>query len=122
MTDKEVVYETWAPPGGPWSPWVKPVLFACMDEPIGIAPTATSSLDVSWAPPPADRAAIVLDLPGGEGVAVGIALASLGYRPVPLYNALPMPMVMAVAAVDVRTIVGALERATQQLREIQMDL
>jgi hypothetical protein len=30
-----------------------------------------------------------LDLSGAEGVAVGVALGGLGYRPVPLYNAVP---------------------------------
>jgi hypothetical protein len=27
-TNKEFIFESWAPPGGIWSDWAKPVLFA----------------------------------------------------------------------------------------------
>ena len=56
-----------------------------------LARVREAAADLSWAPPPAEKAAFVLDLPGAEGVLNGIALAVLGYRPVPLYNAIPLP-------------------------------
>jgi len=34
---------------------------------------------------------VVLDLPGAEAVRVGLELARARYRPVPLYNAVPLP-------------------------------
>jgi hypothetical protein len=44
--------------------------------------------DFSFAPLRADQA-IVVDLPGEVGIMAALVLAGAGYRPVPLYNALP---------------------------------
>ncbi|MCA9608830.1 MAG: hypothetical protein KC619_24670 [Myxococcales bacterium] len=105
----ELVYERWAPEGGPWSPWVKPVLFTEIREArLPELPALVGRVDVSWAPDPmveeveeqtgyrdapvrervaaSDRAAIVVDVPGAHGAALGVALIARGYRPVPLYN------------------------------------
>jgi hypothetical protein len=94
---REFIYDAWAPRDGVWSPWVKPVLFACMTRPPPIAPSASleaqADWEVSWAPPPEAGALIVLDLPGAEGVHAVLALARKGYRPVPLYNAIPAPQI-----------------------------
>ena len=94
---KEGLFDIWAPRPSAWSAWVKPVLFAHMTprtlaaygyEPPRDHPAAP---DVSWAPRADGSAVIVVDLPGAAGVAVGMALAEIGYRPVPLYNACPGP-------------------------------
>ena len=115
---KEELFEIWAPPHGCWSPWVKPVLFACLDrEPGWAALAATSDFDTSGIPPAQHNAALVLDLPGAEGIRAGMALAAQGYRPVLLYNAVPGPTVPvqgatgisdATALVDVGQILSAL--------------
>src|SRR5580765_130756 len=89
--NKVEVFSTWAPENSIWSPWAKPVLFAHLDSALSYIPVAGAPGDVSWSPPPDERVAIVLDLPGAEGVIIGLALAVRGYRPVPLYNALPLP-------------------------------
>ncbi|MDB6029956.1 MAG: hypothetical protein JWM16_294 [Verrucomicrobiales bacterium] len=47
-------------------------------------------MDTNWATG-LQNMAVVLDLAGTEGVSVGLHLAERGYRPVPLYNALPWP-------------------------------
>jgi hypothetical protein len=90
--DKHVVFEAWAPRDSAWSAWAKPVLFAHMQfndltQRLIDAPLA----DVSWAPGADKGTAIILDLPGPNGVWAGLGLAGLGYRPVPLYNACPGP-------------------------------
>src|SRR5947209_11848860 len=91
MITKEIIYETWAPSAGLWSPWAKPVLFACMH----IEPAPSAALEVptvpEWLPDASQRAVLVLDLPGDEGVKFGLAAAQAGYQPVPLYNAVPGP-------------------------------
>jgi len=44
----------------------------------------------SWMPPaPSQRTAIFLDLPGPDSIPIALACAAMGYRPVPVYNALP---------------------------------
>lgn len=109
MLESDALYQLWAPPESPWSPWVKPVLLAHLgpaDEPS----IALRSVDVPWAPPADGRTAIVCDLRGASGVQTGVALAERGYRPVLLYNALPAPAPTPQAAVvNVRLIITALE-------------
>ncbi len=90
MNDRERIFEIWAPPGGLWSPWVKPVLFAEIFQ---------QSLPTTPQPPPAPadprrpepHPAYVIDLPGPGALEEWARLAPQGYRPVPLYNAAPGP-------------------------------
>jgi len=83
MTGNIEAYKAWAPTDAMWTEWAKPVLFANMSlqgrklPHIPALPWLTR-LDVDTA--------IIADLPGKEGVLAGLALARLGYRPVPLYN------------------------------------
>jgi hypothetical protein len=66
----------------------------------------------AWVP---DRAtAMVVDLPGSQGVTMALSLAAIGYRPVPLYNACPAPA-GTKALVDVRPIMIALASAASSL-------
>lgn len=124
MTNQDV-FDAWAPPGGRWSPWAKPVLFACMEREPPLSTPAEPPYDISWAPPASGDAALVLDLPGAAGVLAGLALAGRGYRPVPLYNAVPAPSralllgpaAVPMALVNVHEIMGALWHGVAQLRE-----
>jgi len=107
--NQESIFEIWAPTESLWSPWVKPVLFASMH-----AAQSRTELDcrndLSLAPAPNDTV-LVVDLPGAEGVTAGLALAARGYRPIPLYNAVPRPLMDEEAgqvAVDVRLIMSVL--------------
>jgi hypothetical protein len=71
---------------------------------------------------------LILDLPGPEGVLYGLALASRGYRPVPLYNAVPGPWATVpasgtdrpVSAVDVLPIVSALKSGAPLLARVSL--
>ena len=109
----EEAFAIWAPVDGPWSPWVKPVLFATEHEwSERGTPELPAVAEPEWlrpAPPPPEESArgyrdagkkvappqaeigtaYVLDLPGPAAVAWGMMLARAGHRPVPLYNALP---------------------------------
>jgi len=125
--NKDEIFSTWAPDDAPWSAWVKPVLFAYLDAAPPQPAVAEAAGDVSWCPSPSAKAALVLDLPGAEGVLVALALR--GYRPVPLYNAVPLPFGepqtdpltgKTVAAVNVLPIIAALRNGAGTLA--QMDL
>jgi hypothetical protein len=109
--DREEVYEAWAPEESAWSDWVKPVLFAHLPEAV-----APESLEVeeNWrevARRCAGDFAVVVDLPGRDGVVLGLALAYVGYRAVPLYNALPHRS----AFVDLEGTMEALANGATQL-------
>jgi len=87
MTNEEL-FDIWAPSDVVWSAWVKPVLFAQSIPPrADVAPAEEwRDTDVTWAPEPHEHAALVVDLPGGQAMRTGLALAARGYRPVPLFN------------------------------------
>src|SRR4051794_30740495 len=118
------LWQKWAPSDGLWSPWVKPMLFAwAHDHPVTPEfPALLSEVEFSWLPALSSqgRSALILDLPGAEGVAAGLALAACGYRPIPLYNGLPGTDTPSV--VQVVPIVQALAAATSGLAELRLPL
>jgi hypothetical protein len=122
---KYELFDVWAPAGAIWSPWVKPVVFAHVVAPRPEPLIAPPVPDVSWAPPADGRTAIVVDLPGEAGVQMGIALARVGYRPIPLYNAAPGPGLEPIgglpqAMVDVRPIKWALREFGPELLSLKL--
>jgi len=123
MTNEEI-FAVWSPENSLWSTWAKPVLFAHLGTSFALPASAEAACDAAWSPAPDEKVALVLDLPGDEGVWVGVALAARGYHPVPLYNAVPLPFGApildplsrrSVAAVNVLPIISALRRGADQL-------
>jgi hypothetical protein len=126
----EQLFEIWAPQSARWSRWAKPVLFAHAggvpqpSPPVGIEPPP-QPFDASRLPPADGAALIVVDLPGAAGIDAGVALAEAGYRPVPLYNAVPWPagragLAAGAVVVDMSAVMAALHRATPRLRELRL--
>ena len=76
-------YKTWAPDGALWTDWAKPVLFASASY---SEPFPLEIPQINWLQNYKQDTAIIVDLPGKRGVGESLALARLGYRPVPLYN------------------------------------
>ncbi|MEZ6191392.1 MAG: hypothetical protein R3C45_08900 [Phycisphaerales bacterium] len=118
---EKLVYSFWAPPTSPWSPWVKPVLFAHMDEKgVGsrvFLPQSKADVFKVFKDNYGDTALIV-NLPGVESVAAGLELIDFGYRPIPLYNAAPGHS-RAVHKLD--PVIHALEGGTERLNEKHID-
>ncbi len=121
LEEREAIFEAWAPTNSPWTPWAKPVLFACMEERDAPAETAPLQGWAEWLPKP-DFGALVIDLPGDAGVCSGLFLAQCGWRPTPLYNAAPAPVGNAinVALVETRSIVSALRAGAPLLRGLSL--
>ncbi|HEY2914013.1 MAG TPA: hypothetical protein VGK21_11685 [Candidatus Angelobacter sp.] len=124
--NKDEIYRIWAPSDAPWSRWVKPVLFSFMDSRFDLRQPTITQFNTDWASSHG-QTVIVVDLPGEEGVLWGVRLARLGYRPIPLYNALPFPpsekMFPATrpeCTVDVLPILTALYREAAALQEIHL--
>jgi hypothetical protein len=88
---RDEIFECWAPFAGPWSKWVKPVLFAALN-PYGTVPqTERPALNLDWIRELNSRSALVIDVPGADGVEIGVRLAECNYQPVPQYNSAPGP-------------------------------
>ena len=87
MTGRDI-YEVWAPASDEWSPWVKPVLFAEIDEAaVALAPLQIPQESGLCCHIESRRdTAVIVDLPGPQSLMAGFELAQDGYRPVPLYN------------------------------------
>ena len=121
---KEELFGIWAPSDSLWARWMKPVLFAHLESGVAQLWPTDPLPDMNWSPPPGEGTALVIDLPGSESVLAGIAMAGRGYRPVPLYNALPAPLApllldpltnARVAAVNVLPIMAALRNGAADL-------
>ena len=86
MTGKEI-YKIWAPVGKRWVDWVRPVPFVGIDEYSVRYAVSNNDLPVfDFVDEKCADAALIVDLPGVESVKAGIALAEVGYRPIPVYN------------------------------------
>jgi hypothetical protein len=119
---REEVFEAWAPAGRVWSDWVKPAPFAHLARELPPDPDV-SPPDLAWVPAASERVALVVDLPGPASVHLGLALAGVGYCPVPLFNACPPPVEPGepappadVSVVSVEPILTALVRGAERLR------
>ena len=118
---REELFDIWAPAESPWSLWAKPVLFAQWPRPLP-ADTESPPTDLSWVPAAGERVALLVDLPGAASVHFGLAVAAVGYRPVPLFNAIPPPLHegQTVSVVPVEPIMAALASAAERLRSLPL--
>ncbi|MCL2320720.1 MAG: hypothetical protein FWC47_01285 [Oscillospiraceae bacterium] len=109
-------YKKWAPDNAKWAAWVKPVLFAGSPNYSYIE---LSIPKVSWLFDDFGDTAIIVDLPGKTGVEMGLGLARLGYRPVPLYNGVDGPNRYSMI-VDVYDIICALYSGAEELSSLYL--
>ena len=92
--NSEIIFQAWTG-DSIWAPWVKPILFAHLSPSMIAGASAASgdgiaSTDLNHVSRATGTTAIVVDLPGAASIATGLALAELGYRPIPLYNSVPV--------------------------------
>jgi hypothetical protein len=92
MTGQEL-FKTWAPSDSAWSHWVSPALFAQIACTDGAAADGVDVPVPTWQEEKASpESAVIVDLPGADSIRLAMALAKLGYRPVPIINASPGPV------------------------------
>ncbi len=123
LLSREQTFDLWTPPASAWSSWVKPVLFAYLPD---LAPTQLEEMGepardrTEWAPQADGTCLLVIDLPGVRSVKLAEALTHHGYRPVPLFNAVPGPREDPIdrvvqPLVDVNGIAKAMQAASTRL-------
>ena len=123
--DPRDVYETWAPPDGVWSPWVKPVLFAHLSASGTLPKVEVSDFAGDLQPPRSGGRAIVVDLPGFESIGLGLDLLRFGFRPVTLFNACPAPEFLGERTGEVvptTLLLSALLQGTERLQSAGLPL
>lgn len=81
-------YKIWAPAASIWSGWVRPVCFAAIDATNSESRLVTDLTvpRILYIEESAANTAVIVDLPDKYGVEEGLALAKLGFRPIPVYN------------------------------------
>jgi hypothetical protein len=118
LLNRDAIFDLWAPAAAAWSAWTKPLLFAHLGN-AELQPGSAHS-PPAWAPPADATTLIVSDLPGPLSVHAGEALAYAGFRPVPLFNAVPGPAASpdeayaAKSLVDVASIIDAIRSVTER--------
>ena len=86
MTGKEV-YKKWTPTGKRWVDWVRPVPFIGIDSPYQVHEFIDDSIPkIFYINNLSKDTAIIIDIEGVDSIKEGIALAHLGYRPIPIFN------------------------------------
>jgi hypothetical protein len=112
------IFNIWAPRGAKWVEWVRPVPFVAINEDFKsydvcefIIPNITYINEVLR------DTAIIVDLSDDEGIKEGIALAKIGFRPIPLYNGTE-PQEGAMATIDNNVIEFGLIKGAMELQKI----
>ena len=117
-TNKEL-YKVWAPAGKKWVDWVRPVPFLEIDRYTKGYSVSTSHIPpVPFLKDASKDTAIIVDLPGAGSVLEGMALAKLGFRPIPIYNG-TLEQTGARATVDNQSAGEALKWAAPLLAELE---
>lgn len=121
MTGKEV-YKIWAPIGIKWVDWVRPVPFVGIDRPSKLHELIDYSIpSINYLKECSKDTAIIIDIEGINSIQEGIALAKLGYRPIPIFNGTnPTPGSRSTtnnAIIEPLLVWGALELKTIKLKE-----
>jgi len=118
MIGKEI-YKIYAPINTKWTEWVRPVPFVAID-------CYDKNLADNWVERKVvflkqyeENTAIFIDLPGKESIELGIALAKMGYRPIPLFNGTDGDK-NATAIVDTDLIERALINGSEILKNIKL--
>jgi len=114
-------FSIWSPNKVVWSRWVKPIVFSQLN-PIRIAVVPKNhfnfNMNIDNIPLPDNDTFIVVNLPGVKSIELSIALAQIGYRPVPLYNC----CIGANAIIPMEEIIDSLVSATPILQQLEIPL
>lgn len=92
MTNKEV-YKIWAPSGCDWTDWVRPVPFIDINDHLIYHEAIDYTIPkINYIKEKMNDTVLIIDIQGVNSVKEGIALAKLGYRPIPIFNGTNPPI------------------------------
>lgn len=117
MYDNLTTYKIWAPHDALWTQWAKPAAFINPPYSQSFGPLEIPEID--WITQAENKRMVIVDLKSNEGVEEGLALAKIGYRPVPLYNGVYAPS-PASMTVDAGKIAAALYQRAETLDKLNL--
>ena len=112
-------YKIYAKKGAKWTNWVRPVPFVAIDTYNRKPISNWVERKIMFIDKYEQDTAIFIDMPGKESIEYGIALASIGYRPIPLFNGTD-EQVGAEATTDTYTIESQLINGSEKLKKINL--
>lgn len=117
--DGRKIYEIWAPAASVWSGWVRPVCFVAMNSAKAENRLVTDLTvpRILYIEESAADTAVIVDLPDKHGIEEGLALAKLGFRPIPVHNG-TTPQQGARAIIDNSKIETALIYGANEIGKI----
>jgi len=118
MIGKEI-YKIYAPNGAKWTEWVRAVPFIAIDVYNRKMVNSWVDRKVMFLEKYESDLAIFIDLPGNESIELGISLANLGYRPIPLFNGTD-GTINSKTIVDTYLIESSLINGSEKLKKIQL--
>ena len=137
------IYKIWAPVGAKWVDWVRPVPFIGINEKMETFETGefknhlasyiqalntyqnnmkneVSSKEFNLKTNNINSVAIIIDLPGIDSIKEGLAVAQMGFRPIPIYNGTEEQL-GAMPTVDNSSIKIGLLKGALELKKIKLD-
>lgn len=119
MTGKEI-FKIWAPAGVRWTDWVRPVPFISIKDTFKTDTTCNFTIpSINYLSKQLTDTAIIVDLPSYDSINEGLALARIGFRPIPLYNG-TNEQEGAMALVDNHAVERALIWGASELEKIEI--
>jgi len=92
MFNKEI-YKVWAPFGKKWVDWVRPVPFIGIGKDLKVNEIINYEIpEINYLNECNNDTAIIIDIDSVECIKEGIALAYIGYRPIPIFNGTNPPL------------------------------
>ena len=114
------IYKVYAPENTKWTKWVRVVPFVAIS-------TYSREPAKSWSIPVVnfikeydEKTAIFVDLPNQQSIEMGIALAKLGYRPIPIFNG-TTEQINSQATTNNYLIESALINGSEELKRIMLE-
>lgn len=117
--DGKEIYKIYAPTDAKWTEWVRPVPFVAINTYDRKMLGDWKERKILFLKQYEQDTAIFVDLPGKESIEYGIALAGIGYRPIPIFNGVDEQQ-GAQATTDTYLVESGLISGSQRLKEMQL--
>lgn len=119
MSGKEI-YKIYAREDTKWTEWIRPVPFVAIDTYNRKPVFDWLDRQVMFIKKYEKDTAIFVDMPGKKSIELGISLARLGYRPIPLFNGTDEQN-GSQSIIDTYLIESCLINGAQKLKSISID-
>ena len=120
MTGREI-YEIYAKKDAKWTEWIRPVPFVGIDTYNRKNIRPINDKKITFIDKYEEDIAIFIDLPNIESIEFGIALAKIGYRPIPIFNGVD-EQIKSTATTPTYLVEESLISGAQKLKNIEIKL